>query len=493
MVSSASSSSSVSSLFHVQHDAAKGRCVVATKRLRRGTTLLVAPAFAAVSTTSCNACFATDATASLLRCSGCRLARYCSRQCQRRDWSDGMHALECVAWKSVPPHCRNTAAQTILLVLRLTARLWFRSPSSSSSSDHEDVLALRHHVEDHSTSQLREFEDMARLVLALLARSKFNAEGLDVSTLETRHLRDVVLLFCRVNCNAFSLCDDVNRATGLGVFPRAALLNHACAPTCVVSFEPSARARLQLIRDVDAGEELTISYVELLESTTRRRDALRRSYFFECHCDRCERAAVDPSDDQFLDGFACDNAACRDGVAVAASETSAVVCVRCGYETHSQVKLEALEERWRSLRQRVEEEDGDRWLRLTDAWTFATTTLRLHPRNTRLATLSREIGNFLIDHETHHPNEEAIEWLQRELQATQWVLPTLALPTRGLLHYQLATRYQKGVERQQQQQAIVHFRQALDMYVQPLLCLAGYKTNQLHSFAHTLSLSLSFE
>ncbi|KAJ0395574.1 hypothetical protein P43SY_000682 [Pythium insidiosum] len=440
--------------FRVTTDASKGRCAVASRRLAAGSTLLVAPAFAAVSTTSCNGCLVPPAGARLQRCSGCRLARYCSRQCQRRDWTDGLHALECSAWKTVPLDRRETAAQTLLLVLRLAARLWFhRAPSGT---DADDVLALRAHADDHSAAQLHEFEHMARLVLALLARSKFVGPSSDLATLERRWLPDVVRLFCRVNCNAFTVCDDVNRATGLGVFPQAALLNHSCAPNCVVSFEAPARARVRVIRDVQAGDELTISYVELFESTPRRRDVLRRSYFFHCRCPRCERAAAEPSEDQWLDGYQCADAACREGVAVVEPAEAALVCVTCRRKGRSLAELEPLEARWRSLRA-TGANAAEQWRRLRDAWAFASETLRLHARNARLAALARDLGNHAIDHKPE--GTTAIDWLQREWEATRWLLPALALPSRGLLHFQLAKLYR---EERRDQQAIDHFRRALE-------------------------------
>lgn len=43
------------------------------------------------------------------------------------------------------------------------------------------------------------------------------------------------------------------------------------------------------LRNIVAGEELTLSYVFLVQKTTAQRRAhLERFYFFTCHCDRCD-------------------------------------------------------------------------------------------------------------------------------------------------------------------------------------------------------------
>lgn len=41
-------------------------------------------------------------------------------------------------------------------------------------------------------------------------------------------------------------------------------------------------------RDVDAGEELCISYVDVQDDVVVRRSELPRNWYFDCTCKRCE-------------------------------------------------------------------------------------------------------------------------------------------------------------------------------------------------------------
>lgn len=121
----------------------KGRCALATQRVGAGTCVLHARALAAISTTSCNWCFAaasgrddSGSVRRLSRCGGCRRLRYCSSACQRLDWQGGGHAHECGAWRRIPPSVQDAALQTVLLVARLVV---------AGALHHQEVTQLRAH------------------------------------------------------------------------------------------------------------------------------------------------------------------------------------------------------------------------------------------------------------------------------------------------------------------------------------------------------------
>lgn len=116
---------------------------------------------------------------------------------------------------------------------------------------------VRAGLEDHTPEKLAQFRDMARLVLLLLARSKLNADGKSVEQLGDELMGRVVRLFCRVNCNAFTICDDANAPVGIGLFPRGALFNHSCTPNCVVSFRGREMV-VHAVRNLSPGDELTV-------------------------------------------------------------------------------------------------------------------------------------------------------------------------------------------------------------------------------------------
>ncbi|KAI8619923.1 hypothetical protein BC830DRAFT_1039507, partial [Chytriomyces sp. MP71] len=64
--------------------------------------------------------------------------------------------------------------------------------------------------------------------------------------------------------------------------------NHSCVPNCAVAFEPVTHmARLVSLRDIQEGEELTVSYVDSADPYHSRRLDLQRRYFFTCKCELC--------------------------------------------------------------------------------------------------------------------------------------------------------------------------------------------------------------
>ncbi|KAK6338123.1 hypothetical protein TWF696_001594 [Orbilia brochopaga] len=73
----------------------------------------------------------------------------------------------------------------------------------------------------------------------------------------------------------------------LGVFPAAARLNHSCAPNVFHRYNPLIRRlTVHALRDIEPGEELTTSYIDICHPTARRR-ALLRHWGFRCKCAAC--------------------------------------------------------------------------------------------------------------------------------------------------------------------------------------------------------------
>ena len=80
---------------------------------------------------------------------------------------------------------------------------------------------------------------------------------------------------------------------GTGLFPLQATMNHNCEPNVSLLKEEDeeecdGRVVARTTRDVDAGEELCNSYVDVTLPLRRRRRELRE-YGFECDCARCAR------------------------------------------------------------------------------------------------------------------------------------------------------------------------------------------------------------
>lgn len=78
------------------------------------------------------------------------------------------------------------------------------------------------------------------------------------------------------------------------VFPLTARCNHSCEPNAQVRSQEFIDAHIDVValRDLEAGEELLISYIPVgagvgKRSTVQRRRELQAKYLFHCDCSRC--------------------------------------------------------------------------------------------------------------------------------------------------------------------------------------------------------------
>ena len=105
----------------------------------------------------------------------------------------------------------------------------------------------------------------------------------------------------------------------LVMYNMTSFMSHSCKPSCAWSFGQDDSFNLRSIRDLKAGEELTISYLseEQLALPTESRRQLLKGWLFNCECERCSLS----KDAQRL--FKCPN--CSIGE-VSQSDTSCGVC-----------------------------------------------------------------------------------------------------------------------------------------------------------------------
>ena len=92
--------------------------------------------------------------------------------------------------------------------------------------------------------------------------------------------------------------DGISRSA---IFATIARFNHACVPNTFPSWSSTIGCQtVHALRDIEAGEELTLAYVAGAEAGTRahRRGVLKAKYCFDCVCATCqlEGAALEESD-----------------------------------------------------------------------------------------------------------------------------------------------------------------------------------------------------
>lgn len=76
--------------------------------------------------------------------------------------------------------------------------------------------------------------------------------------------------------------------SGGGIFLDACRINHACDNNAQKSWnEGIKRHTVHALRDIDDGEEITVTYVGVLNNRRTRQDALRKKFKFTCCCGLC--------------------------------------------------------------------------------------------------------------------------------------------------------------------------------------------------------------
>lgn len=177
----------------VRQVAGRGRALVARRALAPGDTIMdrVPPytfgidhEFASV----CHYCLTNRDEESLQRCSRCREARYCNRECQRQGWAE--HKADCAimtamnASKTSSQQRWTRSLRMVLAALGRRARELAlpegtsraeRARQASGSSNPfecvwEDIEVLETHEHKHPANEVAELTDMAMLLIRYESR-----------------------------------------------------------------------------------------------------------------------------------------------------------------------------------------------------------------------------------------------------------------------------------------------------------------------------------
>ncbi|XP_031702104.1 histone-lysine N-methyltransferase SMYD3 isoform X2 [Anarrhichthys ocellatus] len=260
----------------------KGNGLRATVRIKRGELVYSAEPLACcvsnkLSRDVCHHCFSRRET--LLRCSQCKMARYCNTTCQKQAWSG--HKRECKCLQSLLPRIPTDS-------VRLAARLIFAllSPSKSSS---EELYTLEEHESHLSSMSEHKKQGVAQLtsMLELYLQQEVPDLAQEVTSALPPSCREPFSLIAKVTCNCFTISDGELQEIGVGLYPSLSLLNHDCRPNCVMVFV-GTKLQLRAVRDINPKEELTISYIETLSLTEDRQRQLEDQYHFTCSCQHCD-------------------------------------------------------------------------------------------------------------------------------------------------------------------------------------------------------------
>ncbi|XP_014383730.1 PREDICTED: histone-lysine N-methyltransferase SMYD3 [Myotis brandtii] len=177
----------------------------------------------------------------LMRCSQCRVAKYCGAKCQKKAWPD--HKRECKCLKSCKP---RYPPDSVRLLGRVVVKLMEETPSES------EKLYSFYDLESN-INKLTEDKKEGLRQLAVTFQLYIRGEIQDVSQLPPSF--DIFEAFAKLICNSFTICNAEMQEVGVGLYPSMSLLNHSCDPNCSIVFN-GPHLLLRAVRDIQAGEEV---------------------------------------------------------------------------------------------------------------------------------------------------------------------------------------------------------------------------------------------
>lgn len=257
----------------------KGRGLRVSKAFGVGELLFSCPAYSYVLSASergliCEQCFTRKK--GLAKCGKCKKAFYCNVKCQKKNCA--MHKLECNAMCVFGE--KWSPSETVRLVARIIARLRGQTERSPS----EKLLLLRD-MEDHVEELDNEKRELTEADIAGL--HQFYSKYLDFPDHQA-----LLRLISQIHCNGFTLEDEELSHIGLAVFPDIALVNHSCCPNVIVTYR-GINAEVRAVQEISQGQEIYISYIDLLYPTVDRIERLRDTYYFSCDCKECSTKSMD--------------------------------------------------------------------------------------------------------------------------------------------------------------------------------------------------------
>ncbi|KAG0205389.1 SET and MYND domain-containing protein 3 [Mortierella sp. GBA30] len=347
----------------------------------------------------------------LVRCAGCKVLWYCNKACQIKDWKLH-HQMECKGiQKSMTDPVmkdvwtkRTLDTTTVRALCRLIRRRERVKKSAEYKAEHEKIDMAQKQVNEVYFSGLDQKEEewldengaawIERYLSTDTQRtSRTSAASSKAELQESSQLAKIlaVVMSCVVTpredrltflkgasdsepevseAGGFSLLRtlmsygfnitnlETTTAIGMALFVQCMpFMNHSCVPNCVYTFK-GPRVECRVIRDIQPGEELMISYIDQIGTTQERQKQLQEQYHFSCDCPLCKYFPANPlaqPDEVSLmaiapelhfgpvldpkQGFVCRNVACSSSLrSVLASDAQLAIynkvelkCPKCGH------------------------------------------------------------------------------------------------------------------------------------------------------------------
>jgi hypothetical protein len=226
----------------------------------------------------CESCFAQ--TSSLKMCSGCKVFYYCSRSCQIKNWKAHHKYDECTVFKELATKNKKLAISTKPELLSIRVYLTLRAKPGLE----EHKFELPNEITKSFNDLISHLEDVTQ--------DKSRLKGMTIiSSVMKNHLPDFdddkwTLIFCKICTNGTDITDECGASLAHGLCIEYSHFNHSCRPNAS-SMTKGQTLEVKSLFDIKPGEEITISYIDLVQERHVRKNLLKSHWFFDCQCIRC--------------------------------------------------------------------------------------------------------------------------------------------------------------------------------------------------------------
>ncbi|XP_040168533.1 SET domain-containing protein SmydA-8 [Anopheles arabiensis] len=264
-----------------------GRYIVAARDLKAGDIIIETPPFVvgpcAETEPVCLGCHNAFKPGSVVyRCEICNW-RICSPSCHGLAPAGTHRQLECIPLrdKAVHKHLQTSPAAQVKLMYEAILTLRCMLLKTVDRSQYDRLLGMD--PLNDVRQQIPKLWNRNQKEIVERIRNQWGFA--EYSELELHTICGII------EVNAFEVGQEPTKARAL--FPEAYLLMHDCTPNTGHTDAPQTHhLTVRVLRDVKAGEPLTLTYAHILQGTLKRRQHLREEKFFSCNCRRC----TDPSE-----------------------------------------------------------------------------------------------------------------------------------------------------------------------------------------------------
>jgi len=294
----------------------KYRSVITNVKIKKGTIIISSPSMGIVlienaRNSYCHNCL-TLMQKNNNRCSRCKIAHYCSKECQVNAWKKG-HKYTCKLWKE--KKLFDNDLMDIDLLIQVVLKINNSSTKEiTSKSMKEPLVEKSKDIGSMAPDKLKDINESNQSINWKEKEDNINREAFlslmthqdKIEFEEWKYLREMakaVLLIVpelqdktseseliqhllRFKCNNFVCHDTQLFGIAESAFPVGSLFNHSCSPNATLYYHGN-RQIIRAMRDIQQGEEICITYTDVMNSRNHRKKILLEKYKFDCHCERC--------------------------------------------------------------------------------------------------------------------------------------------------------------------------------------------------------------